>query len=308
MTLEALIIAIRALLYIDLLAMSGLVAFGLYGMQCIEDAIDALPLRTGIAVLAVAGLAISLVQIVAMASAMAGTSLLPVNVGAVQTLVSKTLIGSAWKVRMFALFALLPTVFLVRSKPLVALTLMVVWAGIAVATLAWAGHGAMSSGATGWVHLGADVLHLLAAAGWVGAVLALCMLLFDPRTVVDRKRIERLDRALRDFAPIGTAFVAVILLTGLANVWLIVGWPHLLTLPGTEYGRLLLAKIALFLVMLCLAAANRFRLSPALGRAQLQGHVSAAVQVLRISLLLEISCALTILGITAWLGTLAPTK
>jgi putative copper resistance protein D len=166
----------------------------------------------------------------------------------------------------------------------------------------------MKTGVTGWVHLSADVLHLLATAGWVGAVFALSMLLFDQRASIDWERIERLDRALRDFASMGTVFVAVILLTGLANVWLIVGWSHLLALPGSDYGRLLLAKIALFLVMLCLAAANRFRLSPALGRARLHGHVGAALRALRVSLLLEISCALTILVIAAWLGTLAPTK
>ena len=308
MTLEALLIAIRALLYIDLLAMFGLVTFSLYGLQSVEEAANALPLRTGIAVLAVAGFVISLVQIVAMASSMAGTSLLPVNAGAVEALINKTLIGSAWKVRMFALLALLPTVALVRSKPLVTLILMGMWAGVAVATLAWAGHGAMSSGAIGWLHLGADVLHLLAAAGWIGAILALCMLLFDLRAVIDHERIARLNRALSQFSSMGTVFVAVILATGLVNVWVIVGWPHLSALPGSDYGRLLIAKIALFLVMLCLAAANRFRLSPALGHAQLHGHVGPALRALRVSLLLEIICALIILGIAAWLGTLAPTK
>lgn len=307
-TLEALIVILRALLYIDLLAMFGLVAFGLYGLQSTGQAVDALFLRSSIAALAIAGLMISLVQISAMASAMAGTPFLPVNADAVQALVNKTQIGSAWKVRIVALFALLPTVLLLRTRSLAALILMSLWGGAAVASLAWTGHGAMNTGVTGWVHLSADVLHLLAAAGWVGAVLALCTLLFDPRAVIDWERIARLDCALRDFASMGTVFVAVILLTGLANVWLIVGWPHLSALPGSDYGRLLLAKIAIFLVMLCLAAANRFRLSPALGRARLHGHVGAALRALRVSLLLEIGCALTILVIVAWLGTLAPTK
>lgn len=308
MTLEALTVVVRALLYIDLLALFGMIAFGLYGMQSAEHAVGALCLRTGVVGLAAAGLVISLVQIVAMASAMAGTPLFPVNAEAVQILVGKTLIGSAWKVRMFALFALLPTVLLVRSKALVALALMGIWAAIAVATLAWAGHGAMDSGAIGWVHLGADVLHLLAAAGWVGAVLALCMLLFHPHAAVDREQIAHLDNALQGFAFTGTVLVAVILVTGLVNVWIIVGRPHLLALPESDYGRLLIAKVMFFLLMLCLAAANRFRLSPALGRARLDGGVVAALGALRISLLLEIGCALIILSIAAWLGTLAPTK
>lgn len=308
MPLEALTVIIRALLYIDLLVMFGLVAFALYGLESAEQAIGALSLRAGIAVLALGGLAISILQIVAMASAMAGTPLLPVNIDAVQTLVTKTSIGKAWQMRMFALIALLPTILLLQSRALVALILMSVGAAVAVGSLAWAGHGAMNSGATGWVHLCADVLHLLAAAGWVGAVLALCMLLFDPRAAIDRERIASLDRALSEFASMGTVFVAVILVTGLVNVWVIVGWTQLSTLPGSDYGRLLLAKVVLFLVMLCLATANRFRLSPALGRARLQGNVETALRALQISLLLEIGCALTILIIAAWLGTLAPTK
>jgi putative copper resistance protein D len=82
--------------------------------------------------------------------------------------------------------------------------------------------------------------------------------------------------------------------------------PNVLSLPDHTYGRLLLAKIALFIAMLCLAAGNRFRLSPALDRSHQHGDPRTALAMLRVSLAAEAGCALTILAVAAWLGTLAP--
>lgn len=308
MTIEALTVFIRALLYIDLLVLFGLLAFGLYGLHSIEHALQALPLRRGVAALAAVGLVLSVIQIVVMASAMAGTSVLPVNVAAVHMLVTKTQIGIAWTVRMVALFSLLPVLLLVKRSASTAIALLSAVAAVAVGTLAWAGHGAMDSGSVGWIHLGADVLHLLAAAGWVGAVLALCILLFRRHAGAKQEDVAQLYGALLNFASMGTVFVGVILVTGIVNVWVIVGVQHVLALPDSDYGRLLIGKLALFLAMLCLAAANRFRLSPALGRARLKGNVEPALRALRISLFLEIGSAFAILVVAAWLGTLAPTK
>lgn len=164
----------------------------------------------------------------------------------------------------------------------------------------------MTSGAIGWLHLSADVVHLFAAGAWIGAIAALCALLFGPRTALDADRIALLHRALSDFASTGTIIVGLILLTGIVNVWIIVGISNVFSLPNHAYGRLLLVKIALFVAMLCLAAGNRFRLSPALGRAHVQCDPRTALAMLRVSLAAEAGCALTILAIAAWLGTLAP--
>ena len=59
--------------------------------------------------------------------------------------------------------------------------------------------------------------------------------------------------------------------------------------------------------MLALAAANRFRLTPDLGAA-LDGGGSRAPELgaLRRSLLIETALSLGVLGLVAWLGTLAP--
>ena len=49
------------------------------------------------------------------------------------------------------------------------------------AAIAWAGHAASTTGELGNLHLAADVLHLLAAAGWIGGLVPLALLLAAAR-------------------------------------------------------------------------------------------------------------------------------
>ena len=305
MSIDALAISVRAVLYIDLLTMFGIAIFGINGLQSAKHAVCVLPLRWCLAGMAVLGLVASFIQIVVMAASMADLPVTLVNIEVLDRLINGTLIGTAWKVRMAALVALVPVSVLVQRTPRAALALAAVLTGVAVATFAWAGHGAMNSGVIGWLHLGADVVHLFAAGAWIGAIAALCTLLFGG-AILNAERISLLYRALSHFASTGTAIVGLILLTGILNVWIIVGLSNILSLPNHAYGRLLLGKIALFIAMLCLAAGNRFRLSPALGRIIGQGDARTALTMLRVSLAAEAGCALTILAIAAWLGTLAP--
>ena len=72
------------------------------------------------------------------------------------------------------------------------------------------------------------------------------------------------------------------------------------------YGQLLLVWLALFGVMLAPAGKKRFCLTPALNGAIVSGDTSKATAALSWSLALEASAALIILGLVAWLGTLAP--
>ena len=69
-------------------------------------------------------------------------------------------------------------------------------------------------------------------------------------------------RALHGFGTVGTIVVAALVITGLINAWLLVGPDNISALRTTFYGRLLLAKLALFAAMLGFAALNRFRLTP----------------------------------------------
>lgn len=176
----------------------------------------------------------------------------------------------------------------------------------AAASWAWMGHGAATDGPGGSVHLAADLLHSLAAATWLGALPAFLILLWRPRTVeADASRF--LHRALHGFAAIGSGAVATLLATGLVNSWFLVGLEKISALWTSDYGRLLSVKLLLFLLMLGLAGANRYQLTPRLAEALEAGAPAAqALTALRRSLMVETGAGVAILALVAWLGTLAP--
>jgi putative copper resistance protein D len=109
-------------------------------------------------------------------------------------------------------------------------------------------------------------------------------------------------RALARFSGIGSALVAVLLLTGLVNGWVLIGLDRLDALWTTAYGQLLTLKLALFTAMVILAAMNRFRHTPAFGR----NYGDAGLETLRRSIALEALAGLAVLALVAWLGTLEP--
>ena len=69
---------------------------------------------------------------------------------------------------------------------------------------------------------------------------------------------------------------------------------------------MLLIKVVLFAGMLVLAALNRFHLGPLLQRSLREGEYRVAANALRRSVLVELSAAVLIVGLVAWLGTLSP--
>lgn len=213
--------------------------------------------------------------------------------------------GTAWEARVAAL-VVASMAALVAADRATLLGLVTFAAALALATLAWTGHGAMDEGAVGWLHLGADILHLLASGAWVGALLGLVLLVARPVNRIDAAHLRLTHRALHGFGVVGTLIVGTIVVTGLVNAWLLVGFANLLRLPSTLYGQLLIAKLALFGAMLGLASLNRFRLTPAFEHAIAAADHRGAVGALRRSLAVEAGCAVTILALVAWLGTLEP--
>ena len=185
------------------------------------------------------------------------------------------------------------------------------WAGCAVGggiictSLAWMGHGAATEGPAGTVHLLGDVIHSLAAAVWIGALVAFTFLLLPG--VGDADSDWALHESLRRFSGIGSIIVALIVLSGLVNSWFLVGPQRLLDFWTTAYGQVLLAKLLAFAGMLGFAASNRFVFTPALADALgARASRDASLSALRRSLLLETTAAFVVLGLVAWLGTLPP--
>lgn len=170
---------------------------------------------------------------------------------------------------------------------------------IGLAALAWGGHGAADAGAAGAVHTVADVIHLLAAGVWLGALLCLFL------RMAAGGAPEPLHRALKGFSGVGSWAVAAILASGLVNSWFLVGPGHLAGLVTTAWGVVLMAKLVLFLAMLGLAALNRWRLTPRL-EAALAGDPRSAIRALRRSVVVESLLGLLVLGLVSILGVLPP--
>ncbi|TMK18577.1 MAG: copper homeostasis membrane protein CopD [Alphaproteobacteria bacterium] len=122
------------------------------------------------------------------------------------------------------------------------------------------GHAAATAGWLGTFHRAADGLHLIAASAWLGGLLPLALLLTAARREGISLALAR-EATLR-FSTLGLISVGVLIATGSVNGWILTG--SVPALIGTDYGRLLLAKVALFLAMVAIAAINRLRLTPRL--------------------------------------------
>jgi len=176
---------------------------------------------------------------------------------------------------------------------------------LSLGSFAFTGHGASDDGLVGMVHLVSDMLHSVAAGVWLGALAGFFILLKRPSAAVEPHR-SALAKALGDFASTGTLVVAVLIVTGLINSYLLIGIAGLPNLLTSAYGDLLALKLMLFVAMIGLAAKNRFRLTPALRRASDEIVSAKAVVALRRSVIAEALAGLAILALVAVFGMLEP--
>jgi putative copper resistance protein D len=223
---------------------------------------------------------------------------------AIWAVVSGMTFGRIWGERTALGLAVLILVSIRTVRRRRALPLLV---GGWLASLAFTGHGPLPGGPTGLLHEAADALHLLAAGAWLGAFAPLIL------TLSVAGPGERADgpgaavAALEGFSHVGAVSVAALALSGLVNVGILAGWNQLGSLTRSPYGLTLLAKLALFLAMLVLACANRWRLSPTLRAAGGCAEDSAAaVRALKVSIGLETGLGALVLAAVALLGTLEP--
>jgi putative copper resistance protein D len=206
------------------------------------------------------------------------------TVGTLTKLLTDTRFGDVWLLR---LLLLLSAALLVASNTVAWFRLLA--ASALLATIAWVGHSNTRPDIVGWLQVCADMAHLLAAGLWLGSLPALAMLLAYGAADVSA--------ATRRFSTFGVIAVATLLLTGLFNTYLLTD--SVWTLPKSDYGRLLLLKISLFIARVALAVTNRFYWTPKLPA----GRAAAAI---RRHSIVEAGLGLTILFIVGLLGTLPP--
>lgn len=281
---ELINIILRLALYVDLLLLFGVALFRVYG---VERGLRFKPILRGIALV---GALLSVAGLLLMTSAMSGETEFTALWPHLQMMLFETDVGMAWAVRILALIV-------VMIRP--GLWIASIASAVALASLAWNGHGAMDEGV---LHFLSDILHLLAAGAWLGAMLALVLM---ARELVDEAGVSLLADAVKRFEWVGAFIVVTLTVSGVVNYLFIVG-PRLDDVLLGTYGILLAIKVLLFAGMLVLAALNRFHLGPSLQQSLRDGQHAVAANALRRSVLAELAIALVIIALVAWLGTLSP--
>jgi copper resistance protein D len=145
-------------------------------------------------------------------------------------------------------------------------------AGAAIVAESWLGHGGSMEGLLGAVLLATSIVHLAAAAIWLGALPALWL-------AIKNLPAEAAASLARDFSPIGIACVALITVTAGIQYFFLIGQPA--DLISTGYGLTASFKIAALVSLVALAAINRTRFTPRLpaSRPQLLRSINAEIVI-----------------------------
>lgn len=170
-----------------------------------------------------------------------------------------------------------------------------------VASIAWTGHAVSTPYTLGYLHLASDALHLAATSAWIGGLVPLALLLGVTRCHQGWTSLE-LD-AVQRFSTLGVASIATLILSGFVNAWILVG--SFRGLVVTDYGRLLMLKLATFALMLAFAAFNRFALTPRLALHSDDARQNA-LRCLSRNTLIEIALGLSVFAMVGVLGTMHP--
>jgi len=221
-----------------------------------------------------------------------------------RTVLLQTQFGHLWACRLVG--CLLIGILLFRGSPEL---IIAVLSFAILASLAAAGHsGAMVTNA-GLLAIAGDIGHLIASALWPGGLVPLLVLLVSQyRTTDQTTRVFVVD-VVRRFSSLSLMVVGLLAGTGLLNSYFIVGsWRALF---ATDYGRWLLLKIALFLLMLGFGALNLLVLKPQLARAALvQTQTPGAVMTPMSSLIRSVTCetflAAGVILVVGFLGATPP--
>jgi len=287
-------IGLRFVAYADLMLLVGLVLGG--GLGRYAPAIN--PRVIGFA--AALGVFVTVGQFLATCLSMTGNDIAALDHETLAFLAFDTPMGISHIVRATALGLLVILV----SKGRAGRPIEAVLAIVALGSMAWSGHAAASEAALGWVHRSSDIVHLVAGALWIAALVVLTRLLLV--SVKAPETAEQALAALERFSAIGAVVVSAIAVTGLINLLAIVGIGGLTAALATDYGRLLLLKLALFVMMLGIAGLNRWRLVPRLKATLDEKQNVAVLRTLRRTIAAETGLAFLVLAVVAMLGTFSP--
>lgn len=162
-------------------------------------------------------------------------------------------------------------------------------AGVAVALLVGFSRVSHAAAMGGAAPLVADLIHLAAAAGWAGPLIYLALL-------PDWGERQEAMAALARLSAVGAAAVSALIVTGTFNVLTHLSEPT--TFVRSAYGWSLWVKLALFGLVVAVAARNRFRTLPRFLR-------GGPVGEMRVPVRLEAALVVLLLAATGALTTSA---
>ena len=284
---------------------SAMVAFGggafrLYAVGPSDERLFApldARLRLLLLVAAVLALLSALLLVPLVAGRMAGSEAAALDWNTISAALLDTSFGRVWRWHLLIAALLVSACAIRQVLPAYRVAISVVLLG----SLGWAGHVAAEPGPIPLGHEINQSVHLLAAGIWLGGLVPLGWLVARALQPDGDAWLVLLRRTLPEFSFMGYIAVFFVAVTGLSNTVILVG--SIGGLVGTLYGRLLLLKILLFAMLVCVAAVNRWILTP---RIYCEATPSTGVAALLWTVGVEQTLGLLMLVVASVLGTLPP--
>jgi copper resistance protein D len=219
-----------------------------------------------------------------------------------QTVLFETRFGRVWQVRLGLIAVTSALVALGLAQGEVRRTLiLILWllSAVFLVSLALVSHAA----AAGVQPLGllGDMLHLCTVGAWIGGLIPL--LIFLARTRAPFSLGEIAAPVLQRFSTFSLCCVGVLVVSGISNSWLLVGSIH--ALFTTPYGRFLLFKLTLFVILVAFGARNRFLIKAKLLKAPADPDL---LPQLRWNVICEACLGTAVVLIVGCLGATAPAR
>ncbi len=213
--------------------------------------------------------------------------------------------GTVWLARTgYAMVLALSLWVIGRRKPNSnAVRLLALLALPLVASRSLTSH-AVAVGENAKLVVAADSVHLIATALWAGGLSALWRAFYLGNHHMNLPH-DWTARLVNRFSRLALVSVALLLITGLYQSWIHVG--SLDVLKSTNYGNVLMLKLALFIAMLAVGALNFFSTKPRLAKSAEanSGKHSESRQALR-RIGAESVIGLLMFSVTGWLTVLPP--
>jgi len=176
-----------------------------------------------------------------------------------------------------------------------------------LASLAWAGHAGATLGPERSIHLTADAAHLIAAGLWPGGLLPLTLLVVQACRSSESSLLLAAGAISRRFSALSLFVVGALAATGLTNSYFLVGSLGALVITG--YGRLLMLKVLLFVIMIGFGACNLLRFKPQLALANEQNATQRdALRKLTRNVIAELCLGMLVVLIVGALGATPPPR